>query len=368
MRVMLLADSLRNGGAERQLALLATHLPEEWQRRVFALGGGAFATHLRDRGVPVNILPRRSRLDPLPAVDLWRSLVAASPDIVHSWGWISTTAVGPLCRLTGVPLIDGAIRSGVREKDHPQLRWLSKAFATTMVANSWAGLEAWGIATGRGAVVHNGFDWSRVRFRSSVQENCGREGTRSKDRFTVVMAARMARQKDYETVIHAARLLRQGGHRWRFVLVGNGEKRTQLIAEAADLVAEGTVEFPEPGLEVVGQVGSAQVGVLMTNVTLHQEGCSNSIMEYMACGLPVVCSDGGGNREVVVDGTTGFVIPPFDAAKLAMKLSWLREHESERRAMGEAGRRRIDDAFSVGRMVADYVRIYENAIEASRRC
>ena len=99
----------------------------------------------------------------------------------------------------------------------------------------------------------------------------------------------------------------------------------------------------------------------MTDPAYHQEGVSNSIIEYMACGLPVVCGEGGGNREVVADGATGFVIPPSDAEELATKLIWLREHESERRAMGDAGRRRIEEVFSIERMVAGFVRVYESA-------
>ena len=118
-------------------------------------------------------------------------------------------------------------------------------------------------------------------------------------------------------------------------------------AETADLVNEGIVQFPGPGLEVLQHVRNAHAGVLMTNPSHGQEGLSNSLMEYMACGLPVVCSAGGGNREVVIDETTGFVIAPFDAEGLAKRLAWLREHEFERGAMGDAGRRRIRDVFSI---------------------
>jgi glycosyltransferase involved in cell wall biosynthesis len=175
----------------------------------------------------------------------------------------------------------------------------------------------------------------------------------------------MVPAKDYRTVVRAARLLGQEDRTWRFVLVGDGEGRAQLMAEAAALVNEGSVEFPEPGLEVLSHVQGAQVGVLMTDPARAREGCSNAIMEYMACGLPVVCSEGGGNREVVVDGTTGFLIPPSDVRQLATKLVFLRDHETERRAMGEAGRRRIKDAFSLEMMVESYVRIYEDALSAS---
>ncbi len=375
MRLMLLADSLGNGGAERQLALLAAGLPAAWQRRVCALGGGPFESHLRAKGVPVEVLARRSRLDPALAAGLWRTLAASPPDVVHSWGWMSTALAGPLCRLMGLPLIDGTIRAGAVRRmrlgavrpDHPRLGRIGMACATSIVANSRAGLEAWGIGSKKGVVVHNGFDWSRLRSQPIAAETGGRRRVESEDGFTVVMTARMTRDKDYSTVIDAARLLRQAGRTWRFILVGDGEERSRLIREAADLVHEGAVEFPEPSLEVLGYVRGADVGVLMTNVALHQEGCSNTIMEYMACGLPVVCSEGGGNREVVVDGTTGLVIPPSDARELAASLVFLHDNASERRAMGEAGRRRIEESFSVERMVAGFVRVYENALSASRR-
>ena len=361
---MLLADSLGNGGAERQLGLLAAHLPEGWQRCVYALGGGAFAAHLREQGVSVTILQRRSRLDPLPAMALWRSALAFSPDIVHSWGWMSTMAAGPLCRLKGVPLVDGAIRSGVAVKDPLRLRRLGRAFATTVVANSRAGLLASNVPRAKGAVVHNGFDDSRVWDGADVVTDDSSAGDRERP-FTVVMTGRMVPAKDYRTVIRAARLLTRRDSAWRFVLVGDGEDRSQLIVEAADLVSAGVVEYPEPTLEVLPHVRRAHVGVLMTNPVLHQEGISNSILEYMACGLPAICGEGGGNREVVADGITGFVIPPSDAVELAAKLTWLRQHDSERWMMGDAGRRRVEEVFSIERMVADYVRIYETALAVS---
>jgi glycosyltransferase involved in cell wall biosynthesis len=367
---MLLADSLGNGGAERQLALLAVGLPTSWQRRVCALGGGPFESHLRARGVTFEVLTRRSRLDPVPAGVLWRILAESRPDVVHSWGWISTAVAGPLCRLMGVPLIDGTIRTGALAlmSDHTWLRRFGMACATTIVANTHAGLQAWGINQAKGRVVYNGFDWSRV---SPDPAPGGADGAHaspargSGGRFTVVMTGRMVPAKDYRAVIQAARLLAQEDRTWRFVLQGNGERRAELMAEAADLVDRGCVEFPEPRLEVLGQVRRAQVGVLMTDPAHAMEGCSNAVMEYMACGLPVVCSEGGGNRELVVHGTTGFLIPPSDAGQLAKKLAFLRDNETERLAMGEAGRRRIANAFSLEMMVARYVRIYEDALSAS---
>jgi glycosyltransferase involved in cell wall biosynthesis len=104
----------------------------------------------------------------------------------------------------------------------------------------------------------------------------------------------------------------------------------------------------------------------MTNRRLADEGLSNSIMEYMALGLPVVCGDGGGNPELVQDGTTGFIIPQGDAGHLAERLERLRADPDRRSAMGAAGRARIRHGFSTPRMVRAMLRVYAEALSKTR--
>ena len=133
------------------------------------------------------------------------------------------------------------------------------------------------------------------------------------------MTGRLHVHKVHGSLLAAARLLASSSAptAWRFVIVGDGSKRKEVEAEAADLVARGVVEFARPGLEVLPLVSMADVGVLMTNDAALAEGCSNSIMEYMASGLPVVCCESGGNKELVTDCVSGYVVPPGDAAALA---------------------------------------------------
>jgi glycosyltransferase involved in cell wall biosynthesis len=344
------------------MALLATGLPAGWQGRVCALGGGPFEAHLRAKGITVEVHGRRSRLDPLPMAALPRSIMTLRPDVVHSWGWISTLVAGPLCRLLRVPLIDGTIRTGALRPEHLWLKRIGMACATTVVANTHAGAQAWGVSPAKARVVYNGFDWSRVEAASLATGCESAPGTDWESSFTVVMTGRMEPLKDYRVVISAARLLRKEERPYHFLLVGDGQQRDQLMAEAIDLVSDGCMTFADAGLEVLSYVRRAQVGVLMTDPKWAQEGCSNAIMEYMACGLPVVCGEGGGNREVVEDGKTGFVIAPADPRALAQRIAYLRDHETERRAMGAAGRKRILETFSLERMVGSYGRIYEEAL------
>src|SRR5690606_8628322 len=158
-----------------------------------------------------------------------------------------------------------------------------------------AGLSVYGLAEGgRTRVVHNGFDLHRLEKIETPSRAVG-----ARNSVSIVMVARMHRSKDWLLFLQAARKLASEAAKYRFIAVGSGPERDELIAESADLVDSGLIEFCEPGLEVLPLVASADIGVLLTNSPDFAEGCSNSILEYMACGLPVVCTASGGNPELV---------------------------------------------------------------------
>jgi glycosyltransferase involved in cell wall biosynthesis len=228
-----------------------------------------------------------------------------------------------------------------------------------VVANSRAGLEAWGVGPAKGRVVYNAFDPARW-------ELCEGGDERPRDAahpFTVVMTGRMVAHKDFATVIAAAAELDAAEPgRWRFLLLGDGPERPRLVALAGDLAARGVVALVDPGLEVLPLVREADAGVLMSNEAQHTEGCSNAIMEYMACGLPVVCSSGGGNPELVRDGETGHLVPGGDAAALVARLRELAVDPALARRLGHAGRERLAREFTVERLVTDLERVYREAL------
>ena len=354
MKVLFLTEVLSNGGLERQLALLATNLPREWDVRVLSMGGGPFVEYLRARGIRVAVSERRGRFDVGFLPDLWGALTTWRPDVVHSWGWISTLTAGPMCRALHIPLVDGAIRTATPPQQFVALKRFGMAAATLVVANSRAGLGSWRVPPQKGQVIYNGFDVSRLR---------AVERTRSRpDDFRVVMVGRMEPEKDFKTVIEAARVLSADADGWRLSLVGDGSERRELQAGAADLVARGVVDFTGGGIEVLDIIGQADAGVLMTDPSIAQEGCSNAIMEYMACGLPVVCGEGGGNPELVVDGVTGFIVPQGRPDAVADRLRELRDDRARCSAMGEAGKTRVLEEFSVEQMVEHYLELYRRVL------
>lgn len=350
MKILYVIDSLNNGGAERQLALLVKYLPPECERRVFSLGDGQFANIIRSFGIPVDICERKSRFDPRPAFALWHLLIEWKPDVVHSWGWMSSVAAGFSCNVLGIPFIDGTIRTGGLLLRRALGRLFGMLWARRVIANSQAGLNAWKVSPKKGRVVYNGFDPERLTLCDATCE-------KPESPFIVIMVGRMHPEKDYETFIDAIRLIAKNEVNCRFIALGQGDLREALLKQAGSLVESGILIFPEPTLEVLPYVKKAHVGVLMTAKGIH-EGISNAIMEYMACGLPVICSEGGGNSELVVNNETGYLIPVRDTNALVDRLLHLRNCPQVAERLGKAGRQRLLDNFSVGKMVQAILQIY----------
>jgi glycosyltransferase involved in cell wall biosynthesis len=357
----MVVDGLWNGGAERQLTLLASSLPEGWSASVLSMEDGPYRQTLEERGIDVRLAERRSRYDVTVAVRMWRAAAEIDPDIVHSWSWMSTLAMVPFCRVRKIPLLNATIQLGCLPPRGAGMFRLGMRLSDAVVANSRAGLAAFGLAEGgRNHVVYNGFDAARL-----AGVTMDSRGAMTRERTVAIMAARMSPAKDWHLLMDAARILAQDANSWRFIAIGDGPVRDDLIKEAADLVGAGVVAFPPGGLEVLQAIADSDVGVLLTDPDTHAEGISNSIMEYMACGLPVVCTDSGGSPELVEDGVTGFLVRPKDAGAVVSALRALRDDPARAREMGREGRRRLEARFAVETMTANYITVYESLLPAS---
>jgi glycosyltransferase involved in cell wall biosynthesis len=105
---------------------------------------------------------------------------------------------------------------------------------------------------------------------------------------------------------------------------------------------------------------AADIGILCS----HEEGFSNAVIEGMACGLPMVVSDVGGNGEAVVHERTGFVVPPRDPQALAEALLKLALDGTMRHAMGKLARQRAEQNFSMTTCIDHYVKLYNRLLPA----
>ncbi len=152
---------------------------------------------------------------------------------------------------------------------------------------------------------------------------------------------------------------------WQVLCVGaDNDLRPELEALAAAKGLAGNVRFLGQRLDVGRLLQAADFGVLPSRAN---EGFSNAILESMRAGLPMIVTDIGGNAEAVVDGETGFVVPPADPAALAAALLRLAQDPALRRKLGEAGRERVATHFTLDDCVAKYRALYDELLMASAK-
>ena len=169
---------------------------------------------------------------------------------------------------------------------------------------------------------------------------------------------RLSPKKGQATLLEAAALVLRRRPDAAFVLAGDGPQRAELGAHAERLGLNGQLRFLGLLEDPVPLLARMSVFVLPS----HMEGMSNALLEAMAAGRPVVATDVGGNREVVLDGVTGLLVPPRDSGRLAAALLALLEDPARAVRMGAAGRARVHAHFSAATMTRRLEDLYRGLL------
>src|SRR5205085_1853102 len=197
------------------------------------------------------------------------------------------------------------------------------------------------------AVVYNGLDLARVTPRAGLTRAdalaaCGLPTDEGR-RFVTIVANMRHEVKDHPMFLRAARRVRESVPRAAFVLAGEGELVPELRRMADELGLDGAAFFPGRCDRVAELLFASDVCVLSSKA----EGFSNSILEYMGAARPVVATDVGGAREALgADGEAGHLVASGDDEALAAHVIELLRDPEGARAMGERGRRRVEQRFS----------------------
>lgn len=178
----------------------------------------------------------------------------------------------------------------------------------------------------------------------------------------IVLVARMLWDKGIGEFVEAARILKESGIAARFVLVGDVDPGNRASLDRAIIdqwIKEGVVEWWGFRSDMPVVLQQADIACLPS----YREGLPKSLLEAMAASLPCVTTDVPGCREAVKDGDNGILVPPRDAASLAMALRQLIDDPELRLRMGKCGRRRLEDEFSTAQVVLKTLALYREMID-----
>lgn len=359
IRVLQLIATLDRSGAEKQLTVLATHLPRpEFDVHVVTLQrGGPYAEELAAAGIPVTVLRRRLKFDPFTFWQLKRLIAELKPDVLQTW-MFTANAAGRLAAGAHPPFPVLVSERCVDVWKAGWQLWLDRRLisrTTRLIGNSQSTAEFYrqqGFPTGRLVVIPNGIDLADVPVVS--REEARRSLGLSAAAHVVTYVGRLARQKRVRDLIWAFELIRVMEDEVIFLIVGDGPEREGLERFASTLGISERVRFLGHRSDATALLPASDLFWLASDF----EGLSNSIMEAMAAGLPVVVSDIPPNRELVVHDTTGYVVPVGDRAAFAQYARKLLVDRELAARMGQAARERIETEFGVSKMVDAYADLY----------
>jgi glycosyltransferase involved in cell wall biosynthesis len=176
---------------------------------------------------------------------------------------------------------------------------------------------------------------------------------------------RLTEQKNLGFALDAMKRLRSRTTRpFLLEVVGDGPSRTELVGQAAGLGIGERILW-HPWCDQTRLRAMYQNAHCFLNPSLY-EGMPNTVLEAMACALPVIASDIEGNRDLVRDGETGILVPLGDVGRLSEALYAAMRSPQRSRAMGVEGRRRVAGQFSWGRSARRYAALLASAASEAR--
>jgi glycosyltransferase involved in cell wall biosynthesis len=195
----------------------------------------------------------------------------------------------------------------------------------------------------------------------------GDDGKHMANRPTVLFVGNIARYKGVHTLVEAVLRLRPKYPRIRLQILGRGDDdlEDQLRQQARADGAGSNIEFH-------GFVGRDGLPEFYRQADVfcgpsQYEGFGFVYLEAMASGCPVIGTSAGGGPEAVLDGETGMLVPPLDIASIVRALDLLLGDASLRRRLGAAGRKRVEQTFTMERYIRRVLAAYEKTIEVSRQ-
>ncbi|MBX3290097.1 MAG: glycosyltransferase [Acidobacteria bacterium] len=377
-RVAHFTGSFHQGGSERQAVQLMNLLSQDGSVEVYPVTLDRSGTLLDDLSSPnlhdIPEFPLRSFYDANFLRQLRRCarfLRTNRIDIVHTHDFYTNIFGNIAAWLARTPVRISSKRETLGLRSPMQDRFEGAVFSMShaIVVNSNAVvslLKDRGIGPDTIKLIYNGLDVDRLRpskaDRQKIAEDLHLPGN-DNIRFVTMVANLRHEVKNHPMFLRSASRVIKKSSSVHFVLAGEGPLADSLMESANAMGIANNVHFIGRCSNVPDLLKISSIGVL----TSYAEGFSNSIIEYMAAGLPVVATDVGGASEAVRSGETGFLVESNDDEALSKKILFLLNDKRSVVEFGELGRQRALEKFSLKAQLEKTLSLYNDSLEKVSR-
>jgi len=368
IRILHVVDTLAVGGLQSGLVKLIENLdPQQFEHVVCAMRATDPHNSVSlppEKNVHTVCLSREEADARIQVPALVRRIREAKPDVVHSRNWGACEAmfaarwVGSCARVHSEHGLDVGGEEEPRRRTY--LRRLAYQAADRVLSVSCQLRDHHAQRTGYPAakieVIHNGVDTRRFSRDAAIRARIRTQLGLTSEDYCIGCVGSLLPVKDQMTLLRALAIVAETRQDWRLLLIGEGPDRGALEAFVNRHSWKHRVSFRGISNRVEDLLKAMDVCVL-PSIT---EGISNSLLEAMATGLPVIATEVGGNPEVVRDRETGLLFPVRDFSKLAEQLLSLCRDPEMRATLGDAAVRSVRQKFSLDSMVCKYEQMYQS--------
>jgi len=364
---MHLIHQLRTGGAENGIINLVNLIDgDRFESAVCAFVGGGAQTHRVDtrKTKLFELNKTKDGNDFLLPFRLKKQLILWQPHILHTHAW-GTLCEGFLAaKMARIPVVihgeHGTLQQQKRNIPVQRFVW-GLCTQVLSVSNSHREKIAGtiGFPPEKIKVIPNGVDTNRFSPNPDHEGKKTLLGFAPQDKI-IGTVGRLMPVKNQQMLIQAFATLVGHCPDAKLVLVGDGPLRNELTQLASSLGIAPSIHFLGRRSDVPAVLQAMDLFVLPS----ISEGMSNTILEAMSCGLPVVATDVGGNPEIIIDNVTGRLVQSDNVEELADILTFLFDHPDQLQVMGRSSRKHIEDNYSIQTMINNYERLYQELYHA----
>lgn len=364
VKILFILESFKRGGKERRCLQLIQGLNRQGYNDIYVIivNNGIEYPEIYDTSAKVYIIDKKNKgLSHYSTFKQVKTYISdIGPDIVHAWGEVSMLYISIL-RLCRKFIYVCANIADCNKPKWYSLKKIVSSFsyflADAVVGNSNQGLKAYSAPKNKSYCIYNGFNESRFNLVENLDQQKLRASLDVQTKYLVAMFARVDYYKDYDAFIDLARVVLRKRDDVTFLAVGGGLNY--------DLYKD--KPYPDEKLRFIGFrsdveqiMYSTDVSILFSNYEFHKEGVSNSILESMAFGTPVIATKDGGSPEIIDNNKNGFLVDKNNIEIAASILCKLLDDPEELSKVSKQAKDTVFEKFLLNQMVNNYIKLYAN--------